>query len=579
MLSEAMAIAQSIGDAHVRARLTINIARVLTGRKKTRAISEALATIYQITDMRYQTNYLFALAELCRGELRNKFAHESWQSSIKLPSCYKTIRIRTQATLLPYLNECDRELVVKQLLEWTNDPARSPSQPRLLAYVLVRIAKYLTTNEKKSALTEALNVFNRFELSYDIVDTFIDVASFIPDRIRTEMATKALAALKRNNGRREYYQKLASLSPFISQDELYIAFQEERSIGREDLEIIRSFVLLAIQTQNIDYHSMLLKTALDIICKFQHDGTKVHSYVIILQSLLLSEEEQEEVIAKALDAAYGMIDEPSNRVYALNAIVPFINEQMRNDVINDAHQLALSIDTGVSLFYEKEKVHALVSVIPNVPEKYNELFHEALQIAYSIGNIEEKTYALIAVAKRASGDEKRRILDDALSYTKYFDGMNRINALAFLVTRMVGNPQQVKRILIQMLRLARDTIQTKENAVYFLKMITREKDGFSKDTIHQLLELSTDSRVSLNRNEYGQFLHTALTLMSKEPSEMTATELYSHWSIMLDILSQLRRVDLLDNLCCYAQLIKLLGEDHAIIDSGKAIKEMINRWP
>jgi hypothetical protein len=316
----------------------------------------------------------------------------------------------------------------------------------------------------------------------------------------------------------------------------------------------------------------------------------------VVQSRTLAEQVLPLISAGYLEQALmvaQMIEEKVIRAEALAALVPYLAESHKPEVVQGILTLAQTIEAV------EVRAKVLVKLIPYMS---NSLEAEVLQEALTTTRMIETQYVrvelLVALAPYLSGPQ----LQEALAATRTIkEEGSRAEALAALVPYL---PESVRAEVVQEALAATRTIKEEGSRAEALAALvpylpesvraataqepqetirtveeSRSRAALLAAVAPSLPEPLMREALEIIRTKTGNGQVEALTKLASHLAELPAINLYPLWRDMLHFLARSTRLDLLANLPILAPAIFSLGNTKAIAETSRAILEVGQWWP
>jgi hypothetical protein len=366
LLSEALAVAETIYDDYGRGRAFCGLAVRLAGEQRLSALNTALAAARMIDDDQGRATILTELAGQLTGEPR----------SIALSEALSAARLIDEdmfrADVLIGLADCFAGEALDQLIEGVFAIADVGDRTRALA----RIARHLSDEQLKQAMAAA-----------KAIGTLSEFAAYLtPDQVREELTTAKMLG--------EYFRASAfgHLAPYMSGEQLQDICTAAGGIENEHAraDALASLAPHLDAKQREAVISEALRAAGEIDLDF-HGADVLNKLACFLSA---------DQLEKALALAKRMSD-PDSRAEALKGLADHLS----------ARQLGEALRASMAISDHAERVGVLWELSKHLEDPHrSELVAQAFQTATTIGDEKARVAALKNLAAHLSSEQLSQAL-------------------------------------------------------------------------------------------------------------------------------------------------------------------------
>jgi hypothetical protein len=213
---------------------------------------------------------------------------------------------------------------------------------------------------------------------------------------------------------------------------------------------------------------------------------------------------------------------------------------------------------------------ALTGLVPHLPEGLREqALGEALNAAREVQNAYSRAEALASLVPHLPGAEREQVLGEALAAArKIQDRDYRARAPAYLTPHLPEGLRE--QVLEEALVAAREMPDEYQRADVLAALIPHLPAGLREQAIEEALDANRESELEAD-DELADLAHRLATL--PRPA------LYFLWARTLPILARNTREDLLADLRFLAPILTALGGEKAVVETFRAIQDVVRWWP
>lgn len=555
--------------------------------------SQALAYILQSQDSRNQVTLLKAIIEY----LPDCSLNQALQAAKDIES--RDYRAEALQILVPYLKKLLPE-ALEEALRVALEAIRDTENEYRKAKVLQSLAPHLPNN----LLSDALEVARKINCKYYKA---MALQGFLVPYFKEDLLYEAKTVANAITCKYYRAEALQDLAPYLTVNELSEALTEVTSIQDEHFQAL-SLQRLAPYLTTQELINQALKAARNINSKYYQ--------AMALQSLA-THLTNEELFNEAREAARE-IESEYYRVKALQDLAPYFPQE---ELLNEAKEAAKKINSeyyramalqSLAPHLTNEELSEALEVAREIESEYvqaealrglaphlnNEnLLRKALETAKAIKNKSIRTRALRGLAPHLSDEN---LLSETLKVIRVIGyGWHYDDALKALITndilRLLSKPplSQGFKLFVILFKKCLDFYYKKHRDVKKNSLNNIESELENAKNIMltptERAGILRDLAPHLTTQELLNQALKAASIIGSESSRSHALELltlqlltFSHpgfplWQETLHILGTLNRRNCLINLCKLTPLILEFGDDEAIRETFKALKD-VSRW-
>jgi hypothetical protein len=523
-LSQALTFTQTIRDQEHRVEALVGLAPHLSGPLLTQALKNAQS----IQDQQKRAVTLLKLAPHLPEHMR-QMALQGLLTVIEI-SYAKSDQLEILGPMLVHLSPAQQEKVTRVLWQQAGDTVKQVE-------VIAQIAEYLPKDHLPAVLAVVAAIQSNDE---EKVEALLSLLPHLPAALLSQ-AMEITMSIQEITAR---VVAMSGIAPFLPKD---LQPQLLASIQTIEDESLRGKALAG----QIPYlPENMLAAAMQTIQGILDEWRRVDALAAIAIRLA-----QFGAYKQALEAVHAIWDDVK-RAIILARLFPHLPAPLNTSVLRDA------LATYRCIWYAKWRAEVMAELAPYLPQELrNQMFEELLSVVATVTNERKQVEALAYVIPQLPTSLLRKMLPIVQAIK---DSQRQSNLLTLII------PCASEKLHPELLTVVRAIARLDTRATLLGMLLPHVSDHMFGERLQEALD-------AVRGAHYQAAPTQVLAKLVPIFTQLTPTQMQLLWKMLLPILAQRQRPELLTDLLALEPIITTLGSSQNLADTSQAIQD-VGRW-